>query len=371
MAKDEFKKHLYALIICGGGGTRLWPRSRNKTPKQFSRLLAKETLFQKTVSRLKGLVQSKNIFAVTTSQAYAREIEKEASIISHANIVWEPMRRNTAIACGLGTLMAKKQDPQAVVMNFWADHLVENESVFKKVELVAAQAAFEAQTLVAVGIKPTRIHTGLGHIQAKKIVRKINSVPVYKLEKFVEKPDYQTAQKFMATDEYFWNSGMYVWSAQFFLDALRKYSPTTFKALAKIEKVLGTRQLQEVMKLAYEKAPDISVDVAVSEKLRNALMIPAQMGWNDIGDWSVVYDISPKDKNGNVVIKFGKKGEFIGLNAKNNLIQFDNQLIAAIGVEDLIIVDTTEAILICKKDKAQDVKELVNFLKEKNKLEYL
>jgi len=371
MEQDNLKKHLYAVIICGGGGTRLWPRSRNKTPKQFSRLFGQKTLFQKTVSRLKGLVSPQKMITVTVSQDYAREIKKEAPAIPRANIVWEPMRRNTAIACGLGTLMAKKRDPQAVVMNFWADHLIQKEKIFQKVELTAAQLAFENQTLVAIGIKPTRIHTGLGHIHAKKILKKINGVPVFKLEKFIEKPDFKTAEKFMATGEYYWNSGLYVWPAQFFLDALKKHSPATFQALNKIEKVLETSRQQMVMKTAYEKAPDISVDIAVSEKLKNALMIPAQMGWNDIGDWSVVYDISAKNKDGNVVIKFGKKGEFVGFNAKNNLIQFDDQLIALIDVENLVVVDTTDAVLICRRDKAQNVKKLVEYLKKNKKIEYL
>lgn len=371
MSENKFKKHLYAVIICGGGGTRLWPRSRNKTPKQFSRLFGQETLFQKTIKRLGGLVPPEKMICVTVSQQYAQEIKKEAPKIPQKNIVWEPMRRNTAIACGLGTLIAQKRDPQAVVMNFWADHLVKKEAVFKKVELAAAQAAFEKNTLVAVGIRPDRIHTGLGHIHAKKIVKKLNGLPVFKLEKFVEKPDYQTAKKFMATGEYFWNSGMYVWSARFFLKALKKYSPATFKALTKIEKVLGTKRQQSVMKRAYQEAPNIAVDVAVSEKVKSALMIPAQMGWDDVGDWSVIYDLSPKDKDGNAVIKYGQKGEFIGVNAKNNLVQFDDQLITLIDVEDLVVVDTTDAVLICRQDKAQNVKKLVELLKKKGKVRYL
>ena len=371
MAEDELKKHLYALIICGGGGTRLWPRSRNKTPKQFSRLFGKDTLFQKTVKRLRGLIPPERMIVVTVSRDYAREVKKEAPAIPEKNIIWEPMRRNTAIACGLGTLLAKKQDPQAVVMNFWADHLVEDVAVFKKTELAAAQAAFEAQTLVAVGIKPTRVHTGFGHIHAKKIVKRINGVPVYNLEKFVEKPDYKTAKKLMATGEYYWNSGMYVWSASFFLTALKKHSPAVFKALSKVEKALGTSRQLAVMKAAYLQAPNVSVDTAVSEKVKKALMIPAKMGWNDIGDWSVIYDISKKDKNGNVVIKYGDQGEFIGLEAKNNLVQFDDQLIVLLDVEGLIVVDTTDAVLICRKDKAQNVKKLVNLLKETKRMRYL
>lgn len=371
MEKDSLNNHLYALVICGGGGTRLWPRSRNKTPKQFSRLFGKETLYQKTVKRLRGLVPPDRIYVVTTSKEYASEIKKETPNIPSKNIFWEPTRRNTAIACGLGTLIIYKRDPQAVVMNFWADHLVEKEEVFRKTEKVAAGIAFEKKTLVAIGIKPTWAHTGLGYIKAGDIFKKINGISVYKLEKFVEKPDQKTAQNFLKSGNYYWNSGMYVWQADFFLKALKKYASETYSALEKIGNAFGKKEFLKVMDSAYKKAPDISVDVAVSEKIKNAFVIPADFGWNDVGDWSVIYELASKDKNGNAIIKFGQKGEFIGLEAKNNLIQFDDQLIAVIGVEDLIIIDTTDVVLICKKKDAQKVKELVNLLKEKNKIKYL
>lgn len=371
MKKDNLNNHLYALVICGGGGTRLWPRSRNKTPKQFSHLFGKETLYQKTVKRLRGLVSPDKIYVVTTSKQYVSEIKKETPNIPSKNIFWEPTRRNTAIACGLGTLVIYKRDPQAVVMNFWADHLVEKEEIFRKIEKVAASVALEEKTLVSIGIKPKWAHTGLGYIRAGDHFKKINGVSIYKLEKFVEKPDQKTAERFLKSGNYYWNSGMYVWQADFFLKALKNYAPETYSALEKIGNAFGKKEFLRVMKLAYEKAPDISVDVAVSEKIRNAFVIPADFGWNDVGDWSVIYELASKDKDGNAIIKFGQKGEFIGLEAKNNLIQFDDQLIAAIGVEDLIIVDTTDAVLICRKKDAQRVKDLVNLLKEKNKIKYL
>jgi len=256
-------------------------------------------------------------------------------------------------------------------MNFWADHLVKNEEVFRKTEKTAAQIAFEEKTLVAIGIKATWAHTGLGYIKAGDIFKKINGVSVYKLEKFVEKPDQKTAEKFLKSGNYYWNSGMYVWQADFFLKSLEKYAPQTFVALEKIGNALDKKEFLKVMKSAYEEAPDVSVDVAVSEKVKNAFLIPADFGWNDVGEWSVIYELAPKDKNGNAIIKFGERGEFIGLEAKNNLVQFDDQLIAVIGVEDLIIVDTTDAVLICRRKDAQKVKELVNLLKEKNKVKYL
>ena len=317
------------------------------------------------------MVPDDHIFAVTTTKEYAQEIKKEAPRIPEANIIWEPMRRNTGIACGLGTLLAYKKDPQAVIMNFWADSLIEKEEVFQKVELAASQAAFENQTLVAIGIKPTRPHTGLGYIKAKKVFKKINDTSVLRLEKFVEKPDLITAKKFVSAGDYYWNSGLYVWSAKFMMGALKKHAPLISKALTKIDKALGTSRELAVLKSAYEQAPNVSIDVAVSEKAKGALMIPGQMGWHDVGDWSVIYELAKKEKNGNVVIKFGDQGEFIGVDAKNNLVQFDDQLIALVGVEDLIVVDTTDAVLICPRKKAQDVKKLVNFLKETKKTKYL
>lgn len=371
MADDELKKHLYALVICGGGGTRLWPRSRNKTPKQFSRLLGKKTLYQQTIERLKGLVSPSKIFIVTTSKQYAREIRKETPKIPSENIFWEPARRNTAMACGLGTLAIWQKDPKAVIMNFWADHLVRKEGIFKKVELAAARAAFEKQTLVAVGIKPTYPHTGLGYIKTGKLWRKIGGLSVYQLEKFVEKPDLKNAQKFLKEGNYFWNSGMYVWAAEFFLESLKKHSPLIYKALEKIKAGWGTKKFLKIMDEAYQEAPELPVDIAVSEKIKNGLVIPADIGWNDIGDWNVIYEISPKDKDGNAIIKFGDEGELISLEAKNNLVQFDDQLIALIGVEDLIVVDTKDAVLICKRERSQEVKKIVEILRKKNKVEYL
>lgn len=371
MAKDEFKSHLYALVICGGGGTRLWPRSRNKTPKQFSRLLGKETLYQQTVKRLKGLISPQRIFVVTTSKEYAEEIKKETPQIPEENIFWEPARRNTAMACGLGTVLIYQKDPEAVIMNFWADHLIRKEEIFRRVEMVGAKMAGEKQTLVTIGVKPLYPHTGLGYIKAGKLEEKEDGFSVYRLEKFVEKPDLETAKKFLKKGNYYWNSGMYIWPAGFFLGTLKKYTPEIYQRLEEVRKSWGGKLFLKTLEKVYEKAPEMSVDVAVSEKIKNGLVIPADIGWNDVGDWRVIYEISPKDKDGNAIIKFGKKGEVINLGSKNNLVQFDKRLIVLVGVENLVVIDSSDAVLICRQDKTQEVKEVVNLLKEKNKEEYL
>jgi mannose-1-phosphate guanylyltransferase len=225
--------------------------------------------------------------------------------------------------------------------------------------------------LVAVGIRPAYPHTGMGHIKARKIWRKIKARPIYKIEKFTEKPDLATAKKFTESGDYFWNAGLYVWKASTFLQAIKKHEPRAGRSLEKIEQALGTKEEQKVINEAYQAAPNISVDYAVSEKAKRFLMIEANFDWVDIGDWNVVYQVSKKDNQGNVVIKHGKRGEFIGVNTKNSLIHFDDQLIATVDVEGLIIVDTKDALLICPRKKAEEVKKFVKKIKKLGKVEYL
>ena len=368
---EEVEKHLFGLILCGGGGTRLWPRSRNKFPKQFAKLTSHESIFQETAKRFGRFIPWERIFVVTTTSTYGKICHKQVPRIPKENIIVEPVRRETALAHGLGAVYIKRIDPEAVILNESADHPIQNLSLYRKTLLVAAQAAYNGDWLVAIGIKPDYPHTGMGHIKAKKVIMRIDKMPVYKVDTFTEKPDLKTAKKFTKSGEYFWNANEYVWRADSILNALRKHAPETGKGLAKIETSLGREDEKAVIKKVYQQATKISIDYAVSEKAKNFLMVEGKFGWVDIGDWKVVYDISKRDKDGNVVIQFGKKGEFVSLGAKNNLIQFDDQLIAAIGIQDLLIVDTDDAILICRKDRAEEVKKLVNLLKKKKKVEYL
>ena len=364
-------KNFYLLILCGGGGTRLWPRSRNKTPKQFSQLLNDDSLIQITYNRFKGYLPPERMFVVTTTKKYAQIVKKQLPKIPKENIVVEPMRRNTAMAHGLGAVYIKARDPQAVILNEYSDHIVHDVKDYLKTYALAGNAAAEGDWLVAIGIKPAFPHTGMGHIKARKTWKKVAGRPIYKIEGFTEKPDLKVAKRFTETGYYYWNAGLYVWKASTFLRAIKKHEPQAGKSLAQIEKALGTEEEQKVIKKAYEAAPNIAVDYAVSEKAKNFLMIEANFDWVDIGDWEVVYQVSKKDKQGNVVIKHGKRGEFVGFNTKNSLIHFDDQLIATVDVEGLIIVDTKEALLICPREKAEEVKKFVQKIKELKKLEYL
>jgi len=371
MDKEEVKKHLFVLILCGGGGTRLWPRSRNKLPKQFSKLISKKSLFEMTVERFEGFVPWERIFVVTTTDDYGQIVQKQAPKIPKKNILIEPMRRNTALAYGLGAVYIKRIDPNAVIVTETADHPIKNIPVYLKNFLTSVQAAAQGDILVTTGIKPEFPHTGFGYIKKGKLWKQFDGQSVCKLEKFTEKPDLKTAKEYLKSGDYFWHASLFVWRADSYLKALKKHEPRAGEAIEAISQAIGTKKEQKVIQEAYEKAPEISVDYAVAEKADNFYMVVGEFGWEDVGNWQVVYELLKKDKDGNAILKFGKKGEFIGINAKNNLVQFDDQLIAAIGVEDLIVVDAENIILICPREKAEDVKKMVKLLKKRGRLEYL
>ncbi|PJE67399.1 mannose-1-phosphate guanylyltransferase [Candidatus Shapirobacteria bacterium CG10_big_fil_rev_8_21_14_0_10_40_9] len=368
--EDLLEKHLYVLILCGGGGKRLWPRSRIKFPKQFIKLLGEKTIFQDTVKRARTLVPYARIFVVTNFD-YVDEVRIQAPGIPRKNIISEPRAKDTAMAIGIGTLFIHKVDPLAVITILASDHHVENLQKFDQAVKIAAQAANLGDFLVTIGIKPTFPHTGMGYIKTSHLFKKIDNASIFKVEKFVEKPNLQTAEKFLSEGGYFWNSNLYTWRADSILRAIDKHLPKTAAGIEKIRESLETSKEKEVIERVYQEVESISIDYGVSEKSKNILLVPADFPWSDIGDWKVAYDISKKDKEGNVVIFEKGKGEYVGMETKNCLIHFSDELIATIGVENLIIVDTKDALLVARKDKAQDVKKLVNFLKEKGKDKYL
>lgn len=362
--------HLFVVILCGGGGKRLWPRSRRAAPKQFIKLFGKKTIFQKTVERLESFVASKHLFVVTNSD-YIDEVRDQAPQIPRENIIAEPEAKNTAMAVGLGTVYIKRRDPEAVIINLPSDHFVEDIKRFQEALLVAAEASFSGEFLVTVGIKPTIPHTGLGYIKISKIWKKFGGKDVFRVEKFTEKPNLATAKKFIESGQYLWNAGFYIFKISALLKALAKHSPETSSLLKKIEMAIGKKNEKMVLKEAYQKAQDISIDYAVAERAENMLVVPGEFGWSDIGDWKVVYDVSPKDKNSNVVIFEGKKGEFFGVDTTNCLIHLSDQLVAAVGVKDLVIIDTPDAVLVVDKKRAEEVKKLVKLLESKGRLEHL
>jgi mannose-1-phosphate guanylyltransferase len=364
----QIPNHTYVLILAGGGGTRLWPQSREDTPKQFTKLFGGKSLFELTFERALKITRPENI-VVNTSAKYLQLVRSIAAKIPSENFIGEPMRRDTAMAHGLGALTIFKKDPEAVIINLASDNLISPENVFVAQMKHSAEIAAMTDLVVTVGIHPRFPHTGLGHIKAYKSWRGSNNELIG--EKFIEKPEIKLAQKYTASGKYFWNANLYVYKAKLYLDLLKKYSPKSCAMYPKVFESLGTDKENESIRLAYQMAPSISIDYAVSEKLTKFICIPGKFNWVDVGDWKEVYNNLAKDKLGNVIEGPHGAGKYIGINSKNNLLFLDKKIVATVGLEDMLIIDTPDALLICPKDEAQGVKQVVQALKDSNLTEYL
>jgi mannose-1-phosphate guanylyltransferase len=284
----------------------------------------------------------------------------------------EPARRDTGPAHGLGALYIYKKDKDAVIVTESADRMVSPVPTYLKTLDRAAKIAFEDKVMIAMGVEPRYANPGYGHIKRGKKVKGVDGVKFFKLDKFIEKPPLEKAKKYTASGKYYWNAGQFVWRADSLLSSLEKNEPKIKRELDKIEKVIGEPEEKKVLKTSYESMPKTSIDYAVAEKDKNFLVVAGEFKWSDIGDWKEVWNHLPKDKEGNVIID-GKEpgGEVINYGTQDALIQTDGRLIAIVDVDDIVIVDTKDALLVVSKSAAQNVKKIVNELKEKKRKEFL
>jgi mannose-1-phosphate guanylyltransferase len=370
ISEKSLKKHLYVSILCGGVGKRLWPRSRKKTPKQFIDLFDNGTVFQKTVKRAKSITTPDKIFVVT-SQDYVNDVLTQDRDLLLRNIIAEPMGKDTALAMTAVVAYIYKRDPKAIIINLASDAAISSDEVFRKDMILAAKAAWETKMIVTVGIKPAYPHTGYGYIKAGRKKIKANGKSVYNVLQFTEKPNLKTAKRFLKTGQYYWNANLYTWRADVILETASRVAPKLSALIQRIQKSIGQPQEAANLRRVYQDAEKVSIDYAISEKTDNLVLFPASFGWDDIGDWSVVYERSKQDKEGNAIIRYGQKGDYVVLEAQNNLIHFNNKLLALVGVDDLIVVDTDDALLICHREQAQKVKPVVQKIKKQGGLEYL
>ena len=368
----NYLDHTFAVILAGGGGTRLWPKSRIQTPKQLLKLVGERTMLQVTADRFAKFIPWEKIIIVTTKR-YEKQIGEQLPAVKKINIIAEPEKRDTALAMLVGAVYAKLKDPKAIVVNDAADHVVEDETEFIKLMKSAAKVASNYQNLVAVGIKPAYPSTAFGYIKiGEEIDALANAVRVFKVRNFTEKPKRATAQAFISTGKYFWNANHYVWSSDALIAAFAKYKPETCQLIQPLLKS-KLAQFKSLLPAVYQPADSISIDYAISEKADNLLLIPGDFGWNDIGEWQVVYDLGKKDPAGNVVISDKKHthAPTLTIESQNNLIHTDGRLITLLGVNDMIVIDTPEIILVAPKTKSQEVKKIIEQLKKEKADKYL
>jgi mannose-1-phosphate guanylyltransferase len=365
---EKAPDNAYAVILAGGGGTRLWPKSRKKLPKHLLKLFGKETLLRAAYDRLKPIFPREKIFIVSLWE-YRDLVCEQLTDFPKENIIIEPEAKNTALAIGTAAAYIYKENPEAIMINLPADSTILEEEKFQKTVLQAINVASKGEHIVTIGIRPTFPHTGLGYIRIGDELDDFKRGAAFKCKGFKEKPNLVTAQSFVATGRYLWNAGMYCFSVKTILEAFKKHSPSVNKSVQKILEAIDTPEEKKVLAEVYEKASTLQIDTEVSEKADNIVVVPGDFTWSDVGDWNAVYDIQKKDRDKNVIID--PESDFVGIDTKNSLIQANGRLIVTIGLENMVVVDTKDALLICPKDRTQDVKKVVEKLKEEKKDRYL
>jgi mannose-1-phosphate guanylyltransferase len=362
MAKNS---KLYPVILAGGRGTRFWPLSRKRRAKQLLALDGKQTMIQQTIARLLPLAPAGR-FWIITNEDLRPAILKQVPKVPKSQVIAEPLGRNTAPAIGLAAFILLRQDPEAVIGMFPSDHVIADEPRFRATLEEGAKIAGAGPNIVVLGIKPNRVETGYGYIEAGS-----SGAGALRVRRFTEKPDAAKAAEFVAAGNYFWNSGMFLWSARTVAEALQQHLPKTARLLEEIARAFGTRKFAATFRRLYPKCENISIDYAVleprsskGEQASNIFCLPADFGWNDLGSWTALHEHHATKANpadGNLV---AASGTFL-LNANRNYVHAPGKFVAAIGVSDLVVVETADALLITTRERAQDVGKVVKHLDEK------
>lgn len=361
-------EHTYAVIMAGGGGTRLWPISRKETPKQLLPLLGKETLFQSTVSRLEKLFPPERILIVTVAEQ-ARQMQKQVPAIPVENYLIEPAPRGTASVVALAAAVLQKRDPEAVMAIQTSDHYIRNRDLFHYLIRAAFDVA-QNDYLVTLGITPTYPSTGYGYIHQGEPLDGEYRYPVYKVERFIEKPNEQTAQQLLRSGDHSWNSGMFVWRADTIMREIQKQMPGLHKVVCEIAAAWGTPEQNNVVQSYWYDLKSQTVDYGVMEKAEKVAVLPASgLGWNDVGSWDSLFDVLLPDMNGNVATN----AQHLALDTNNTLVyaKDDERLVVTIGLDDMVVVDAGDVLLICKVDQSQKVRDVVEHLKKHRQEKYL
>jgi len=361
--------HLYAVVLAGGSGTRFWPLSRELYPKQLLKVLGNRTLIQQTVLRVRPVVPAERTLVVTgASHVDGIRIQLDgADGVPKENILIEPVARNTAAAIGWAAEAVRRMDPDGIMLVMPADHVIPDEPKFLQVVALGVQVA-QAGKLVTFGITPTRPETGYGYIKAagRRPLLAQGGLKALAVARFVEKPDLPTAKRYLHAGGFYWNSGIFVWRADMILEEMATALPKLARGLKQLGQVLGTTNETQALERFYKTSESISIDHGVLQQSRRAAVIPAPFRWSDVGNWSSLNEVADTDRDGNVRI-----GRIVDLGSRDSVLYGEHRLVATIGLKDMVVVDTADATLVCPKDRAQDVKQVVELLRQQKAPEHL
>jgi len=347
----------YAVIMAGGAGTRLWPISRERLPKTALALYSNQSMFQITVKRLAPLFSPQQIIVVAGAE-HAAVLAEQVPEIPAENYILEPEGRGTAPAIALAAIHLITRDPQASMAVLTADHFIGKPKIFRQA-LAAALTVAQSDYLVTLGITPNSPSTEYGYIEQGEHFINIDGFEVLKAKRFVEKPDLNTAQAMLEAGNYCWNSGMFIWKVSTILKAFETFMPELYQQVLALRQTIGTKAYFDTLAQVWPGIKKQTIDYGIMEKAERVAVLPVDIQWADVGNWASLRQLLPQDEHGNAI-----RGEAMLLDCQNNLVFADKRLIAAIGLEDLVVVDTPDALLICHKDRVQEVRQVVERLKE-------
>jgi mannose-1-phosphate guanylyltransferase len=363
---------VHAVILAGGRGTRFWPRSRSRIPKQLLNIVGKQTMLEQTVARLRPLIPADRIWTVTNSEQ-ASEVKKQLPPAARKRVLTEPVGRNTAAAIALAAMHvrhAARGDALLAVLP--ADHYIANPERYRIIVRAALEVARRKGRMVVLGIPPTRPETGFGYVERMGDALDSKGFPVYAVRRFTEKPALSVAKVYAGSGDYHWNAGMFFWRASTFLENLDKHLPKTFAALESLSESIGKSSYERKLRAIYPKLENISVDYAILEPATrqpgapSVFVVPAEIGWSDIGSWAAVYELLAKYPGDNLVPR-----DAYALDATGNLFWSPSKFVAAVGVNNLVVVETPDALLICPRERAQDVGKVVKWLEDNRRKDLL
>lgn len=355
----------YCLIMAGGSGTRFWPRSRTKKPKQYLNIFGEKSLIQETVQRFSQFMPEERIYIIS-ARAQKDVLEEQISELPMENFIYEPEGKNTLPAIGLAALFIADKDPDGILVVSPSDHLIQNEPLFTQTIESATLIAEKTNGIVTIGITPKYPATGYGYVQTADEVRMGQLIRSYSVQQFVEKPNHEVASGYLKRGGFFWNSGIFVFRVSAFLESVKNFAPKLYADLMRIKDSIGTEQFATSLDEIYRNVESISIDYGILEKAKNVFLVQGDFVWNDLGSWEEVYKYEQKDENQNAA-----RGQVILLDTRNSYVYAPDSLVAVVGLEDVIVVQEGNTILVCKRDRAEDIKQVVGEISKRNLDNYL